>query len=480
MSGELPVTGKRSFFASVGALSAARAAAMASQLLVLPILARYLSPAEFGIVALAMSVAVLANMLSDGGMGRSLIRTPLEKYDEWSTVFWCLTALGLGLFLGLLALAPAMVWLFEEPALFWPLAVLTPIPFILALSAAFAAEMEQRDAFGELALAQTAATFAGLGAAVWMAIEGYGVWALIAQQILLQGVRAAWVILRSRFRPGLMFSRTALAPHFTFGRDTIAASLLTYLREQSTPLVIGKMLGVADLGIYAMTARFMRLPMFALAGPFGQVLYVRLTRAQHDMEDFRGILLAALRLLAFAILPPMAALAVTAETVFVLVLSETWAPVAPVFALIACGAALIAITNPVAIALSALGQTMARLRLTLEATLFWLILLATSVSFGLAAVAAARSLWMLLLLPRNQIYLNRACGVTARSFALAFLPGGLTAVAVMLTIIGADAASSLSGWAWVGLVALLSTLVFGFAALLCKATLLKDLSRLRG
>ncbi len=473
------MTGKRNFFASVGALSAARAAAMASQILVLPILARYLSPTEFGIVALAMSVAVLANMLSDGGMGRSLIRTPLERHEEWSTVFWFLTGLGLLLCLVLLALTPAMVWLFEEPALFWPLVVLSVMPFLLALSAAFAAEMEQRDAFGELALAQTAATFTGLGAAVWMAIEGYGVWALIAQQVLLQSVRAVWVVLRARFRPSLVFSRTALRPHFTFGRDTTAASLLTYLREQSTPLVIGKVLGTADLGIFAMAARFARLPMFGLAGPFGQVLYVRLTRAQKNMEEFRAILLAAIRLLAFAILPPMAALAVTGETVFVLMLSETWSDVAPVFTLIACGAALIAITYPVAIALNALGQTIARLQLTLEATVIWLGLLGFSASFGLEAIAVSQSLWMLLLLPRNQLYLNRTCGVSRWAFARAFIPGTVTAVVVTLALITAKTTNSVTGWVWIGLTALISTLIFVVAALTYKKVLLDDLHRLR-
>ena len=72
-------------------------------------------------------------------------------------MFWFLGALGLGLSLLVLALTPAMVWLFEEPDLFGPLAALAALPLLLSLNAAFAAEMEQREAFGELALAQTVA-----------------------------------------------------------------------------------------------------------------------------------------------------------------------------------------------------------------------------------------------------------------------------------------------------------------------------------
>ena len=478
MTGDAP-TGSKSFFKSVGALSAARAAAMASQLLVLPILARYLSPTEFGIVALAMSVAVITNMLSDAGMGLSLIRTPLNRALEWSTVFWFLMGLGAALMLALLAVAPLMVWLFEEPGLLWPLIALAPTPLILSFSAAFAAEMEQRDAFAELALAQTVATFLGLAAAVWMAVDGFGVWALIAQQLLLQVGRAVWVAARSRFRPGFRFSRSALGTHFTFGRDTTGSSLLTYLREQSTPLVIGKVLGTSDLGIFTMTARFMRLPMYALAGPVGQVLYVKLTRSADDKETFRAILLAAIRLLGFAILPPMAALAVISETVFVLLLSETWKEVAPVFTLIACGAALIAVTYPVAQALNALGETLARLRLTLEATFFWLALLGVTVYFGLAAIAVARSLWMLLLLPRNWAYLNRSCGVTSRAFFTVLLPGTVTAAVIVAALLLLSILSSLSGWWLVAAAGALSTVIFGLCAMAFKDLLIRDLGWLR-
>lgn len=431
------MSGKRSFFASVGALSAARAMAMASQILVLPILARYLTPEEFGLVALAMSIAVFANMLSDGGMGRSLIRTPLEHHAEWSTVFWFLGALGLGLSLLILALTPVMVWLFEEPDLFWPLAALSSMPLIMALAAAFNAEMEQREVFAELALAQTVVTLTALGIAVAMAVTGFGVWALIVQQIMLIVLTGLWSLLRSRFRPSLTFSRTDLGPHFGFGRDTATTSIVNYLRDQSTRLVIGKFIGIAELGIFSMAMRFLRLPMYGLAGPAGRVIYVRLTQAQDDQEAFRAIMLAATRLLSFSILPGMAAIAVISDTLFVMLLSERWADVAPVFVLAAGGAVLNAVTSPAMQALTALGKTTLRLHLTLELTVFWLVLLAASVSFGLLAIAAARTIWMVVMLPRHWAYLRPACGVTASMYLGALVPGlaGTSAVCVLMGVV---------------------------------------------
>lgn len=453
---------------------------MASQILVLPILARYLTPSEFGIAALAMSVAVFANMLSDGGMGRSLIRTPLSARGEWSSVFWFLGALGLGLSLLVLALTPAMVWLFEEPDLFGPLAALAALPLLLSLNAAFAAEMEQREAFGELALAQTVATGAALGVAVWMAVTGFGVWALIVQQIVLNVITAAWAFLRSRFRPGLVFSRADLAPHFGFGRDTVVASMVTYLREQSTPLVIGKVLGTADLGIFAMASRFLRLPMFGLAGPAGRVIYVRLTQVREDPAAFRAVMLAATRLLSFLILPGMTAIAMVSETLFVLLLSERWAEVAPVFALAAGGAALIAVTSPAVSALTALGLTMKRLRLTIEITVFWLFLLAASVSFGLLVIAAARTLWMIVMLPRHWAYLEPACGVTPGAYLGAFMPGLLSAGVTGFVLGMLSVFLEPEGWMLIALASGLFAAIMGLSLPVFGRQFRADLARLRG
>ncbi|MEM8755625.1 MAG: oligosaccharide flippase family protein, partial [Pseudomonadota bacterium] len=449
------------FVASVGALSAARALAMASQILVLPVMARHLSPAEFGIVALAASIAAFANMFSDAGMGRSLIRTPLERSDEWSSVFWLLAVIGLALTLALLAAAPAASSFFDEPRLTAPLAALAPLPLILSLNAAFAAEMEQRRAFGELALSQVAATVVSLAVALWMAVAGYGVWALVAQQLLLIGLRAVWVVLRSRFRPRLYASRAALGAHFGFGRDVTAASVLGYLGDQSTILVVGKALGAVELGLLSMTLRFARLPMFGLAGPFGQVLYVRLTRTVEDVAAFREVVLASTRLLSFMTLPPMAAIAVVADPAFALILSERWASVAPVFALIAGGAALKAATHSTVVALTALGRTGARLRLTAEITMLWLLMLGAASLHSLEAVAAAQTLWMLVQLPRHWAYLDRACGIGAGAFLSAIAPGVVAAGFVTFAILAAGWLVPVAGWAWLAVAAAAAATAFG-------------------
>ncbi len=470
--------GNGGFFTSVGVLSAARAAALASQVLVLPILARHLDPAEFGIAALAVSVAVFANLFSDAGMGRSLIRTPLSAAEEWSSVFWFLGVLGLALSLVLFTLTPVAVWFFEEPSLFWPLCALAPLPCILSFNAAFAAEMEQRKAFSELALSQVIATAVSVGAAAYLAVAEYGVWALVVQQLLMIGVKAVWIFARSKFRPDIFFSFNALDAHFKFGRDITAASIVSYLNQQMTILVIGKVLGTAELGLFAMVQRFTRLPMFGLAGPAGQVLYVRLSQAKDDPVAFRDLVAASIRLLGFVALPGVAAIALVGETAFVLILSDRWAAVAPLFLLAAGGAALRAATHPTAIALAALGRTGDRLRLTVEILLVWLVLLAGAVFIGLWAIAAAQTVWMLVQLPRHWHYLDQACGLGARAFLMALLPGTV-AMGFIAIAIAAAALAPGGDWTWLALSALASTFGFGATVLIFRVRLKRDLTLLQ-
>lgn len=471
-----------SFFVSVSALSAARGLALASQILVLPVIARYLTPAEFGLAALAMSVTIFANMLSDGGMGRSLVRVPVERATEWSSVFWALLVLGLLLAGAVVGIAEPMAWLMDEPGLAAPLAALAPLPFLLSVNAPFAAALQQRNAFPELALSEVVATAAGLIVAVWMAVEGFGVWALIAQQLVLSGLRTIWVILRAPFRPGFLFSWTALRPHLIFGRDILVGAALMVGGEHATPIFIGKVLDATQLGFFAMAQRFMRLPLFGLAGPASQVIYVRLSAQQEDPAAFRATVLAATRLLAFAILPPMVALAVVSDTAMVLVLSETWAPVATVFALASVGASLRAVTSVTLPALAALGQTGRRLRLIVEQTVVWILMLAGAVQFGIEIVAAARTLWMILLLPRQWAHLGHACGVTARQYLAAYLPGTVAACAIALALLAANnwAGFEPRTWLWLLSAGMISMTIMGILALFWRHALMGDMRLMRG
>ncbi|MFQ6550883.1 oligosaccharide flippase family protein [Aestuariibius insulae] len=400
-AGPTPEAPRRGFFVNVGSLVSARAVLALSQILVLPIIARALTVEEFALMAMAMTVVVFCSVLSDAGLGRSLIRSPGYDLTEWSSVFWLLTGVGIALMLLILAIAPGWAAFYGETDLIPVLAALSVVPLFLALSAAPNAEIERRENYTGIASVQMATTVISLSLAVLLALAGAGVWALVAQQIAIAVIRLAGILWLTEFRPRLTFSARLLKPHLIFAKDALLISAISTVRAQVAVVAVGKGLGQSPLGLYSMSERFARVPQLGLAGPMSTVVYVRMAKAQDKPDRLVAIYLASLRLLSVALIPPLALLAVAGEAVFTILLSADWTPVATIFALSIPGLAIEAIS---VVCLACLFRATARtdllVRLTIEATLLKSVLVVAAAAISLNAVALSLTIWGLLIAPR--------------------------------------------------------------------------------
>lgn len=423
---------KGRFLYNTGTLTAARLFTSLSQLVALPVVARFLSVEEFGLVALAMVVVLFTQLFSDAGLGRSLIRQDAIDRAEWSSVFWLLVVVGLGLSSICLVMAPIWAWAYESRELFGLVAALSVVPFLLAVSAVPSAWMERHNRFASIALIRTLAAGAGVAAAVGFAVAGFGAWALVFQQIALATVQCLGIWVSSRFRPMSPRHRTSLRGHIVFARDSIAVSFLQTAQRQVPAMLIGHVLGAVLLGLHSMAQRLLIQPSMALSGPMAQVAYVRMAKVKSDNATLGELYNGSIRFLALAIFPPVAVIAGGAGDLFGFVLSEPWRPVGILFALAAPGYALEAVIGTAGVVYQAVGQTGARLRMVFERVVLRLIAVAIAVPFGVEAVAATISIFALLYLPRFWQRLHRevpfdrlaalkAMGKSASVSALAFV-----------------------------------------------------------
>ena len=428
---------RRGFFVNVGSLVFARGFLAVSQVLVLPIVARHLAVEEFALMALAMTVVIFASVLSDAGLGRSLIRSRGYDPAEWSTVFWLLVGVGLLLCFAVLVIAPVWAWFFEQPKLWTIISVLSVVPLCQAISATPNAEIERREDYTALARLQMLAASAGLIAAVVLAMAGAGVWALVAQQVILAGVRLVGIALLSRFRPAFGFSRDLIGGHLRFARDAVSVSVISVVQTQAATVAVGKILGQGPLGIFAMSQRFSRLPQFGLAGPMSAVVYVRMAKAQDEPERLARIYLAASRLLAAALVPPLAMIAVAGPAIFTVLLSEKWAPVAPIFALSIPGLVLEAVTITCLVCLfRAVGRTDLQVRLKIEGMILNLLLVVAAAFVSLEAVAASLTVWSLLYVPRGWAMASRIVPLRfAQCLSVVAGPAAVAAAAMLVHVL---------------------------------------------
>ena len=361
------------------------------QLLSVPLLARFLSPEDYGLTAMAMPVILFLMMIADAGLGNSLVRTGKVDEPAWHTCFWVSVALGTVAAIAVALLAPLVAFALDQPRL---------TPIIMALAAIIpmqtvtlvpGAALQKTGRFGTTAITEIVAICASIAAAVACAIMGLGVWTLVIQQIVFFAFRLTLTLACSPFRPRRIFDLADAWEHVLFGRDLLGVSLISAASRSLENLAIGRVYGPAPVGIYSMAFQFARLPSMLVTGPLQYVLYPHVAAIREDKAKIAALFLLLTRLLAIVFLPAVGLVAVASQPIFHLLLSTKWGQAAPIFLLIAPAAAFQSVTAILDTFLLALGRTDVQMRLAAQFAAFWLVGLMLSLWYGIEAVAAAYS-----------------------------------------------------------------------------------------
>ncbi len=366
------------------------------QLLSVPVLARFLSPEEYGLAAMAMPVILFLMMLADSGLGSSLVRTSETDEPAWHTCFWLSAGLGAVAAMAVVLISPVVAALLNEPRIRPILTALAAVIPLQTLTLVPGAALQQQRRFGSIAATEIASTGTSLGTAVACAVAGFGVWALVWQQIVFYAVRLTFTLALSPFRPRLIFDLRDASEHIIFGRNLLGATLISSGSRTLESFFIGRLCGPSALGVYAMAFQFARLPFMLVTGPLQYVLYPYIAALRDDKAKLAGLFLVLTRVLALVVCPAVGVIAAASDPVFHLLLSKKWGHAAPIFVLIAPAAALQPVTAILSTFLMGLGRTDVQMRLAGQLAAVWLVGLTLSVWHGIEAVAVAYSLCVFL------------------------------------------------------------------------------------
>ncbi len=357
------------------------------QLFSVPVLARFLSPVDYGLAAMAMPVILFVMMIADAGLGTSLVRTGNSDQPAWHTCFWLSTALGIVLASVMAVSSPLVGILLNEPRIVPLIATLSAIVALQTFTIVPGAALQQQRRFGTIAATEIVAIGASVGTAVFCAVEGLGVWSLIWQQIVMYAVRFILNLTCSSYRPRLCFHLDDAREHLIFGWHLLGVNLIGFASRSIENLAIGRIYGAGVVGIYSMAFQFARLPFMLVTGPLQYVMYPQIAAMRDDKAKVASLFLLLTRVLAMAILPSVGLVAVASEPILHLLLSTKWSQAIPVFVLIAPAAALQPVTAIVGTFLMALGRTDVQKRLAMQFAAVWLVGLTVSVWYGIEAVA---------------------------------------------------------------------------------------------
>lgn len=404
------------------------------------LLARLLSPTDFGYMATATLAVGFVAMLNELGLGAALIQRQDLRPGHLNACFWINLATGLVLCALVAAASGPFASFFHAPAaaplLAWLAASFPLVAFVVVPKAL----MERALRFKELGLVDASCAVINAIVSVGLALAHAGAWALVAgtlagyvAQVVLMWPLAGW-------RPGLAFTREELRELFRFGLNVLGTRLVGYANNNVDYMVVGHVLGPAALGAYSLAYKLVSWPMIKISHVTLRVMYPAFARLQDDDEALRRHYRTLLGTLAMIVFPLLAALLVLAPAVVPWIFGAAWhSAVLPTQILCGMGALKATICS---IGSIFLGKGRPDLELMTNVVGIGLVtsLVCVGVHWGIAGVAAAMLVSTMVGGPWQQSVANRLIGLPMRDYwaalrvpAIAALLGaGAVAFAVWL------------------------------------------------
>lgn len=252
------------------------------------ILARILSPAEFGLIGMITVFLAISQSLVDSGFGQALIRKKDIDNIDYSTAFYFNFVVGLFIFLAFYFAAPYIALFYKQPELTDISRVLGIIILINATVITHRTRIFRSIDFRQLMKINLSASAISGILAIIMALNGYGVWSLVGRSVSGNLIQAVLLWYNDRWVPKLQFSKASFRSMFSFGSRLLVSGLIDTIYRNIYLLIIGKFFSAADLGYYTRADQFSRLASQNLNGTLQRVSYPVLSRVQDDNEKLKA------------------------------------------------------------------------------------------------------------------------------------------------------------------------------------------------
>lgn len=394
------------------------------------LLGRLLEPAAFGLIAAASVIILLLRVFVGAGFARALVQREELIDDHVQTAFWTSMACGLGLALLTFAIAPLVADLFSQPRLTAVVRVLSVVFVLAALDSVPSALVDRSMRFRVQALRRFGATIAGSAAAVGLALGGAGVWALVAQILVVETVLVVMLWSMAGFRPRRRFSPTDFRELFAFGSHYMGIRLSLFLTQNLDNFLIGWVLGPVALGLYVVGYRVLIVFNELVTMTISQVALPTFARYQSDSERLRETFYGSISLGATAGWPVFAGLALLADQLVPFLFGDKWNGSVPVMRALALAGAVQVATIFMQNLVVAVGETRNEFRWNAGVTAAQIVGFAVTAHLGIVAVALSLGIVSAVLWPMRILQVARLTGISPRRYG-AQLVGPALATALM-------------------------------------------------
>lgn len=366
---------------------AERCGAQGVSFIVSVVLARLLAPEVYGTIALVTVFTAILNVFVDSGFGSALVQKKDADDLDFSSVFYFNVAVCCLLYLGMFLAAPFIAEFYNRLELTQVIRVLSLTLVISGVKNVQQAYVSRTMQFKRFFFATLGGTVGAAVIGIAMAYCGFGVWALVIQQIFNATVDTIILWITVRWRPKRMFSWKRLKGLFSYGWKLLVSALLDTVYGNLRQLIIGKMYSSADLAQYNRGRQFPDVIVANINSSIDSVLLPTMARVQEDATQVKGMTRRAMKTSTYIMAPLMMGLAFCAQPVVRLVLTEKWLPCVPFLQIFCITYMFYPVHTANLNAIKAMGRSDLFLRLEIVKKVVGLVLLVSTMWFGVMAMA---------------------------------------------------------------------------------------------
>jgi O-antigen/teichoic acid export membrane protein len=407
------------------------------------VMARLLSPQDFGLQGMVVVATGFLGLFQDAGLGMATVQRLEVTQEQTSTLFWINVALGVILTILCVALAPLLVAFYHEPRLYW-VAVVSGTTFMLnGLAAQHGALLQRGMRFVTQAKIGVLSLVVGSATGIVMALLGCRYWSLVGMAMASSIISTASVWLAVPWVPGLPRRKCGVRSMLRFGGLATCNNFVVFVAWNAEKILLGRFWGADALGLYGRAYQLVTLPVQQLNVAVTSVAFPALSRIQHDAGRLAKSFLRGYSLLISLTIPITVTCTLFAEEIVRIVLGAKWMAAAPIFRLLAPVALVFAVANPLSWLVSSTGRVGRSLSISSATTPLVIVGIVLGLSHGPKGVALGYSSALTLLLIPIAAWSKLGTGITwadlweaSKSPFLSGLFAGAAGLLVKLTLGG--------------------------------------------
>ena len=383
------------------------------QLLQLAILARFLSPSDFGLMALVMVIISFSQLFFDMGISDAIIHKQNISKTQLSTLYWLNVLLGFTIFLIIVVIAPFIANFYNEQEL-TNLIILLSLSFIIEpFGRQFIVLWQKEMRFSEIAKIEIVSKTVSLITSIYFAYKGYGVYALVYGNLSAVSVKTIHLIYLGlkEYKPSFVFKLVEVKDLLVFGLYRVGAMLFNYFNSHLDIILIGKLLGIEAVGVYTVAKQLVIKPAQIVNPIISKVTFPAMSKIQNDVKILKNIYLKTINYLSSINFPIYMFFIIMAPEIVLIIFGEKWVNAIPIVQVLSIYAAIRSTGNPVGSLVLARGKANLEFWWNLGLLFYIPLGIFLSSQWGLIGVSWGFVIMMLSLVVPNWYFLvNRLCG----------------------------------------------------------------------